>query len=852
MDRFEVAETGDGGLQTAQTDVAVVSGKMSNTSAGNVEVSPKSRTPHENEYDTPPDNFAEAVSPTSSRKRGLLRAVSLGYSPTAARARRQASPSARSISSRHLPRPILTGNLFSRLDTAQAQDLPPQSGDPSAHSVVEHDRPLADGINAEPAPLSQNPSHPTTELPWNELRPHVKAPHISARVKGFEVPSKDPRDVNPYARRADEIGPTHRIPGVGYLGDVLVPPGWKEGDEPITPEEAQELYNKARKEAQDALNQIREEIEMLPEEEQDKGNAERDREWSKQFKKDDLLLRERISIYDQYHERQHLKAQRYRQRGPLRNHNQYPLQTLQPPTTTSIPNYPERLTPIMIPRRSISGLELQSSEQGRQQALGSSTNYADPGSLDPSLLSQSVPAVYHRFQSSQMEMLRKKAANEHQFGSFLSQYSGHANAPISPSLNSPLTGPQAGPFASIHTGYHVHSAVSQSGSLPRPLPYVSPTQARFAPFRNTLPRISPLDMPMNAGMESSFPIGPEASRYPVGSLFQENRLAGMIDTHASETRSDPNALTLDTSGPSAQVIKPKKKRASRAKPAELKEKAWYYEDVQRANLPTSFISEEARQAGEEFEHRQSKETKAKKAAAPKPQRPRHGRKPAFDPSKGFPISARAAEQLIKGGFLKEEQHQDTLLPNPSMGSQAGPSVSSGPGSHPVEPPQPQYPTPGPQVNFIYSQQPTAVSASSSVGNDVVSPLSKPEDKSVDVGRDVDEFSDSGSEQADDSKDESFGTPSRRKSATQKQSATRGRKRKLNNGAFKIKRSRFSTDGSKDEEESTTQCTGISSESPQGRQVDGFVSTKVPIPAPANTIRNPYGPSLSLPGSQNHS
>jgi len=206
---------------------------------------------------------------------------------------------------------------------------------------------------------------------------------------------------------------------------------------------------------------------------------------------------------------------------------------------------------------------------GGQQAVGSSTNYADPGSLDPSLLSQSVPAVYHRFQSSQMEMLRKKAESEHQFGSFLSQYSGHANGPMPPSLRSPLTGPQAEPFASIHTGYHVQSAASQFGSLPRPLPYVSPTQTRFGPMRHTLPRISQLDRPMNAGMASSFPIRPEASRYPVGSLLQENSgfasanvqhgLADATDNYPSQTRYGPETLTVDTSGPSAQVIKPKKK-----------------------------------------------------------------------------------------------------------------------------------------------------------------------------------------------------------------------------------------------------------------------------------------------------
>jgi len=146
----------------------------------------------------------------------------------------------------------------------------------------------------------------------------------------------------------------------------------------------------------------------------------------------------------------------------------------------------------------------------------------------------------------------------------------------------------------------------------------------------------------------------------------------------------------------------------------LKEKAWYYEDVQIANLPTSFISEEARQAGEEFEHRQSKATKVKKSIAPKPQRSRRGRKPAFDPTKGFPISARAAQQLITGGFVKDERqvaavkHRDTVSSDPSLMPQVARGASSRPGSDLIEPPQPQYPTPGPQVNFIYSQQPVSV------------------------------------------------------------------------------------------------------------------------------------------------
>jgi len=140
--------------------------------------------------------------------------------------------------------------------------------------------------------------------------------------------------------------------------------------------------------------------------------------------------------------------------------------------------------------------------------------------------------------------------------------------------------------------------------------------------------------------------------------------------------------------------------------------------------------------------------------------------------------------------------------------------------------------------------------SSSAGDDAVSPFPKNKDKSADVDQNLDELSDSGSEQADDPKDKSFGTSTRRKSATPKLSATRGRKRKVTGSASKIKRSRLSTDGGEDEEENTTNCKGVNSKGSQGRQVDGFLSTKVPTPGLGNTIRNPSGPPPSLSGPQN--
>lgn len=147
-------------------------------------------------------------------------------------------------------------------------------------------------------------------------------------------------------------------------------------------------------------------------------------------------------------------------------------------------------------------------------------------------------------------------------------------------------------------------------------------------------------------------------------------------------------------------------RASRAKPLELKEKAWYFEDIKKANLPTSEISEEAEQAGEAFEIKQSQSLKPKKSpttkkpSVVKPRRQR-GKKLSFDPAKGFPISVQAAQQLLKGGFIKL---QDTVTSTHPLASHVPAAANLGPESQLPQYPQEHYPTSGPRANFVYSRR----------------------------------------------------------------------------------------------------------------------------------------------------
>ena len=155
--------------------------------------------------------------------------------------------------------------------------------------------------------------------------------------------SNDPRDTNPYTYRADELGPSHGIPGLALLNDVLAPPGWKVGDAPIQPHVAEELYNISRRVAKETFTSSCPDTSELPEDEREKLNTAQGKKWAADFKLDKLLLEERVKIYNDYFQRE---ADNKRQLGSQRKSGIFgdPRDithrrpgALEPPTTTSIP-----------------------------------------------------------------------------------------------------------------------------------------------------------------------------------------------------------------------------------------------------------------------------------------------------------------------------------------------------------------------------------------------------------------------------------------------------------------------------------------------------------------------------------
>ena len=151
------------------------------------------------------------------------------------------------------------------------------------------------------------------------------------------------RILNIYLRRADQIGPSHLIPGIGHLGDRLVPPGWNQGDDPINEAEARQIFAVSRSQAKEMLDQSTRENSHLPSADQQKLAVEKNAQYQTQRALDEYLLMERIKIYQftcsrkqKQPQQNHSQAQQYRQFETKPGIRPRPLQ---PPAETSMIAY---------------------------------------------------------------------------------------------------------------------------------------------------------------------------------------------------------------------------------------------------------------------------------------------------------------------------------------------------------------------------------------------------------------------------------------------------------------------------------------------------------------------------------
>ena len=305
---------------------------------------------------------------------------------------------------------------------------------------------------------------------------------------------------NIYTRRADQLGPSHRIPGIGHLRDLLPPPGWKQGDDPISEAEAQEIYAVSRDQAKESLDRSISEISHLPSADQEKLTVEKNAQYQTQRLLDEFLLSERAKLYYFWRDNKQKQSQQ-KQSQSHRRFEAKPVtrpQPLQPPAETSMIAYQrhqQSLVPasphLYAPSPPLSGGTLNARINLMMQGKIDDplypticcelTKYSlsglhipqvspmSPTFLDPGLLPQTLEAVYNCHARNQVIIMNMNNENER----FLTQWSAKFNFarpqdPVAPGFIPFITGQRAAPFGSVHYGY-----VPQE---PRPW---TPSQAKF-------------------------------------------------------------------------------------------------------------------------------------------------------------------------------------------------------------------------------------------------------------------------------------------------------------------------------------------------------------------------------------
>ncbi|MCJ1382423.1 hypothetical protein MMC17_005536 [Xylographa soralifera] len=592
-------------------------------------------------YDTPPDSYAEAVSPLTSRKHGKLRAESLGISPSAGRGL-SAGSAVPTMASQQRLAPLDLANAQSDTMTVPRPDVireplpcvPPQS--------------IAQRLDGQVLGFSETRGHNVPALRLDRgCLPYLDTSFVIPRTV---QDSESPDVANPYEDRADEIGPAHGIPGVGHLGDLLTPPGWVEGMSLINPKQVKQLYDMARKKAREALTAEAVDWDGLGPQERATKEKARNKKWETELKLEKLLMMERLAVYRAYE----VSSSKVASGHAFAQGLEVPA-TLDPPTQTSIPYQHDTLRPeipaLFQPNHGPMRPSLHTT-QARAQFRSTHVGFASPTALDPSLATESLELVMARHAQKKDKLLRELRENDRLLSMFLEKYGYQfSRGPISPGARLPVSDQQNGSFQFGRAG--------DPRTLPRPLPYVSPTAPNFGN--------SPMISPVFNNMAQSFPPGPELSRYGVEDSMlhgHPNNIAPNSIPGLHGNLQSMYNLNSGTNEPLNTTTAAKKKRASKKK-AEAhkpeiqkgeKRKPWYHDQVVRANIPTSVLSAEAMQAGIDFGNRgvTAKQVKANTKQASSSPKKRRG-KEINPPEEGFLISKEGTVQL-QDAYAKGTMH----------------------------------------------------------------------------------------------------------------------------------------------------------------------------------------------------
>ncbi|KAL8842084.1 MAG: hypothetical protein Q9170_000688 [Blastenia crenularia] len=437
-------------------------------------------------------------------------------------------------------------------------------------------------------------------------KPLFRDPSYFSKAPVADNPNED-LESNPYQERADEIGLSHRIPGIGHLGDLLTPLGWKSGDGPIKPTRARQLQKIAYHEAKKKLDDSIAEFKHL------KGTAFREasdlknEEWQNQTELNKLIFEERVNIYQAHEER---NKNGFRQGRPQQ---QVPVLNL-PPSNSAGP-YNAATAGVVPPSYQMSRpaaprrLDLLTPVNGSDKPEPS-PRLLSPSFLDPNLVPGTVQAVIQGYNDQKLQLRQLHHENELRLRQCLHKY-----------------GPHLGPRHQIRR--------QSQADAEQPLQQDSSTLKTFDNGHSD-----------GAHNESQ---GLTAYHYPsppgqnaLGIYEEPSDLA--LTPMKNQGRESTPQPTEGRARLGAQATTQPKKRTTTKKATLKKEQPWYASYLSAANLPTSTITAEAIQAGLAYDPKDP----ARAASSQTPKKRRRGSEPVPVPE--FKMSADKIRALFKSGL----------------------------------------------------------------------------------------------------------------------------------------------------------------------------------------------------------
>ncbi|KAL8683096.1 MAG: hypothetical protein Q9186_000910 [Xanthomendoza sp. 1 TL-2023] len=420
----------------------------------------------------------------------------------------------------------------------------------------------------------------------------------------MEEEADEDYEPNPYQDRADEIGLSHRIPGIGHLGDLLTPPHWKSGDEPIPPKRSRQLqreaHDAAKKRLTDSISGFKDLKGVAFQEASDLKNEE----WQKQSELTKLVFEERVKVYKAHQERKEQQPQA----GQELPGKQSSVLRLPYPKLSSLQDHSGGVTESnhYVYGRHASRIDSLSCQSGLVSRPSTSLDQPEPSPkvmspsfLDPSLIPGTVDAVLRNYHAKKDELQKLQLENELQMKQCLTKY-----------------GPRLGPG---------HPPIQQAQSVPRFL------GQEFQPEKRTQPASQQQQLPYYAadsqlgtetdganGDERKEDIGPTTYRYasPPGQeglgiyedrgdepveLALSSPIKQTNDEWKARQPSQPTSQTTDKSAaPSKKSAVGKgtpRMHPATSRYAREKKPVWYASHLETANLPTSTLSNSALEAG---------------------------------------------------------------------------------------------------------------------------------------------------------------------------------------------------------------------------------------------------------------